>query len=275
VLVTWAMSPKEMTDLNQAMITKPADWEWADSVLPTLYVSTGTKPAHPSYNNSHLSAVTTNRPLLVLPRSGTHDMRPWGGFGANPSPEGCQTAWNAVKQRAHGGWPYSEVIADDLNKAIFTQFYWSPDRPVAEIVREYVAFEYSPEVVDEVCGAIRTLETNHTQLRWVDGKLVDGLPVKTAPGPAPRDPATDAAYETLKRVDAKLPAYARHSWRWRILYLRALLDSELRNNDGKPTKPCEAAFRELIEIYHAQNAEFMARMPVVGKSASKSLPEAP
>jgi hypothetical protein len=54
-----------------------------------------------------------------------------------------------------------------------------------------------------------------------------------------------------------------------------LLDSELRNNGGKATKSCEAAFRELTEIYHAQKAEFAAKMPDPGKPSSKSLPDAP
>jgi len=265
--------------LNQAMATKPADWAWVDSVVSTLFVSAGGRSSqHPAFNQTPLFDVSTdtslaipgNRPLLTFPRMGTHDMFPWGAFGADPTPEGCQAAWNTIKDRAHGGWPYSEVISDDINKFVFTQFYWSPNRPVAEIIREYVAFEYSPDVVEEVCGAIETLENNHTRLRWAGGMLIDRPGWDTAnPEPAPRDVATDAAYETLKRVDRKLTAYARNNWRWRVLYLRALLDSELRKHGGKATTQCEAAFRELTEIYHAQKAEYPAKPPAPGEASPK------
>ena len=53
----------------------------------------------------------------------------------------------------------------------------------------------------------------------------------------------------MKLVDIKLPPWARSPWRWRILYLRALLYSELKSNPTRPTPACEAAFRELIKIY--------------------------
>jgi hypothetical protein len=262
-LVTWAFTPDEWADLNKAVAARPADWEWADSVLATLVVGTGGASPRfflfdaPKKAGDAATARLTcgDRPLLAFARMGAHDMYPWGAFGANPTPEGCQAAWNLVKHQSHGGWPYSEGIFDDINKAIFTQFGWSPDRPASEIVREYVAFEYSPDVVEDVCRAIKTLECNHRVLRWVDGMLIDRVernPDK--PEPAPPDPATDAAYKTLQRMETKLTAYARNSWRWRILYLRALLDSELRRNGGRPTKQCEEAFRELTEIYHAQKA---------------------
>ena len=68
--------------------------------------------------------------------------------------------WNAVKQHISGGFPYSEGIFEDMTKAVLSQLYWN-DRPAAETVREYVAFEYSPEVVDEMVKVIGTLEQNH------------------------------------------------------------------------------------------------------------------
>jgi len=38
------------------------------------------------------------------------------------------------------------------------------------------------------------------------------------------------------------------------LFLRALLDAELKGNGGKPNERCNEAFAELIRIYHAENA---------------------
>ena len=42
------------------------------------------------------------------------------------------------------------------------------------------------------------------------------------------------AYELIKEADTKLSVQARNSWRWRILYLRAMIDCEMFNSDGKP-----------------------------------------
>ena len=46
----------------------------------------------------------------------------------------------------------------------------------------------------------------------------------------------------------------RQAWRWRQLYLRALIDAELAKNRNLPNDRCQEAFAELIEIYHAQKA---------------------
>jgi len=42
-----------------------------------------------------------------------------------------------------------------------------------------------------------------------------------------------------------------------------LLDAELKTNGGKPNEQCNQAFAELIDIYHAQNAEPHVRPPLV------------
>ena len=60
----------------------------------------------------------------------------------------------------------------------------------------------------------------------------------------------------------KLTPQARQSWRWRQLYLRALLDAELKANGGKPNARCNEAFAELIKIYHAENANPAVRPPL-------------
>lgn len=47
-----------------------------------------------------------------------------------------------------------------------------------------------------------------------------------------------------------------------LLYLRALLDAELKANGGAPNARCKEAFAELIQIYHAQNANPVVRPPL-------------
>jgi len=200
-------------------------------------------------------------PMIGFPEISMAGMYPWGGFGANPQPARFQKEWNRVKERFGGGFPYSEGIYEDLNKVIFSQFYWDPNRDAYDTVREYLAYEFSPAVVPEMMKVIKILEEDH-HYRWWPGAPGDynfpgtdrwwnpakGLAFK-------QDPEAGEAYAIVRHVQAKLSPYAQNSWRWRIIYLRALLDSELQKNEGHPSKEAEDAFRELSGIYHATSPD--------------------
>ncbi len=214
-------------------------------------------------------------PLVGFPEISMHETFPWGGFGATPLTARARTQWNAVKATHAGGFPYSEGIYEDLTKAVYSQLYWN-DRPVEETVKEYIAFEFSPDVVDDVAGVIKTLEQNH-HWRWWPGKL-EGVQIEMnwfpSRGAKPQaDPGAEEAYATMRRVDERLSARAKQSWRWRQLYLRAFLDAELKANGGAPNDVCNKAFAELIEIYHARNAEPHVRPPLPENWRSDSRPD--
>jgi hypothetical protein len=79
--------------------------------------------------------IPDNLPLVGFPEISMEGMYPWGGFGANPQPARFQKDWNRVKNRVQGGFPYSEGTFEDLDKAIFAQFYWNPNKDVFDTVR--------------------------------------------------------------------------------------------------------------------------------------------
>jgi hypothetical protein len=245
ILSTWMFDDAEWQGLGEALAGEPA---WANFLLAEGNIPQK-KPAIR---------------LVGFPEISMVNMFPWGGFGATPLPRHFQDQWNGVSKQLVGGFPYSEGIYEDINKVVFSQFYWS-DRPAEETLREYIAFEYSPDVVDDVLSIVATLEQNH-HMRWWPGELegvkleMDWFPSRgTQPQP---DPNAEEAFETAKRVDAKLTPAARQAWRWRQVYLRALLDAELKRNHGSPTKACQEAFAELIRIYHAENANPVVRPPL-------------
>ncbi len=236
ILSTWLYDTNEWQGLKQAFSPKP---DWVDLIM--------TESA--AFAREGISGM----PTVGFPEISMEGMFPWGGFGANPQPRHFQANWDKVQDREAGGYPYSEGIFEDINKAVWAQLYWSDSTPVAETLKEYAAYEYSPAVADEVCGIIATLEQNHHR-RWWPGEFA-GTSLEHSTfakrGVKPQaDPGAEEAYAAAKRVDAKLPLWARNSWRWRILYLRALLDCELKNNPTQPTPACDAAFRELVRIYH-------------------------
>ncbi len=262
-LSTWYMDKAELAAVMQMLGERK---ELADglvnegNVLPAasgLGAVDGQAGAGPSVLRCGL-------PVVGFPEISMHDTFPWGGFGATPLTARAQGQWNAQKQGLDGAFPYSEGIYEDITKVVYSQFYWS-DQPAAETVKEYIAFEFSPDVVDDVAGVIKTLEQNH-HWRWWPGKLegvqleMNWFPSREAKPQA--DPGAEEAYATMQRVDKRLSPQARKSWRWRQLYLRALLDAELKANGGTPNDACNQAFAELIEIYHAENAEPHVRPPL-------------
>ena len=60
------------------------------------------------------------------------------------------------------------------------------------------------------------------------------------------------ALQLAEAVNTRLPAWAKRSWRWEILHLRAVLDRERFAGAGLETPAAEAAMLRLIELYHGQ-----------------------
>jgi hypothetical protein len=165
---------------------------------------------------------------------------PWGGYGANPLPARLASLWKQTQGKLAGGGPYSEGIYEDMNQVICLQLYWQKSRDTEDVVKEYVAFEYSPAAVDELAEAVRLLEAT-----WLE-----------------RGPKSAAAFALIQKAEAKLTPQAKAAWRWRILYLRGQIDSELfRRHDKLEGPVLKAAFEELTWIYHAEQAHSMPVRP--------------
>lgn len=167
---------------------------------------------------------------------------PWGGYGANPLPARLGRLWDQTQRKLSGGTPYSEGIYEDINKAICSQFYWDPERTAVETVREYAAFEYSPDVADDVVKLVEVFEQNHLRDRI--------------------GPNAVKAFDLARNIETRLTPQARAGWRWRVVYLRALIDLELLKTHGKlQGAVLRDAFRELTTIYHAEHAHSMPIRP--------------
>ena len=240
VLSTWLFDGRdgetppegEWEGMAKAFTPRP---DWVDYIMADSHTNF---PEYPLKNG-----VPGGLPLLNFPEISMWGMVPWGGYGANPLPNRFQKIWNRVSAKLSGGSPYSEGIYEDINKAIISQFYWNNKKAV-DTVREYISFEYSPEVVEEVSKAIEILEKNH---KYFSVDKLYNIPNNMME-------EAEKAYEYLKKAEMKLFSFVQNSWRWRILFLRSLIDYERFKNHGLPTEKCKKAFRELTKIYHAKNA---------------------
>jgi hypothetical protein len=235
--------------------------KWVDYILvdDIDYSEYSKEQANPARHFGGLQRYSGNppahRPPGGFPLVGFPDVcmwggLPWGGYGANPLPAHYQGIWNVGKDSLAGGFLYSEGIFDDLNKVLYGQFYWQKDRLAGSIVDEYIAYEFSPKVVAPVRRAIEILEANLP-------RKAENIEKGDLRFVFEHSSGTEEALNLIRQADKQLSARARASWRWRILYLRALIDDELVKNDFRVSPRCEEALQELTKIYYAQNADFV------------------
>ncbi|MHB9032169.1 MAG: hypothetical protein ACYC6L_03870, partial [Anaerolineae bacterium] len=239
VLSTWYFdhfTDREWEGLDRAFTEKP---DWCDYLLTDDYGD-----AFPPYPLEH--GVPGHLPVVSFPEISMYECAPWGGWGANPLFLHLQNLWKPLGHKLSGGFPYSEGIYEDLNKAACAQYFWDPDQPTALTVRQYLAYEFGAHLVTPLYQAVVILEHNlKRRLVQQDGAWRTQM--------ASTSGAADA-WETVRNLDRMLPEERRHCWRWRVIYLRALLDAELALSGGLHTPACEEAFQELTRLYHGENA---------------------
>ena len=218
---------------------------WVDYILAD---DNGTNfPAYPLKRG-----VPGHLPLVNFPEISMCNMSPWGGYGANPMPEHFQKIWDVSGRKLSGGLPYSEGIFEDMNKFIFSRFYWSGAIPAIDAVREYAAYYVSPHWAKAITQAVSILEKN-MDYRWALCSCGRGFS-RHQHGQG-HDYGAAKVWHLFKKIDAKLPAWARQEMRWRLLVLRATLDYELIRTGGRITPAMNRAFDEITRRYHAYHPD--------------------
>ncbi len=229
ILSTWMFDTPPEGEWQGLTEELQAHGGWVDGILAD---------AHEDYPRYPLDVcVPGGLPLLNFPEISMWGNWPWGGAGANPLPARFQHLWDQVKHVVQGGFPYSEGIYEDLNKAVVVQFYWDHDQSARATLGEYIAYEFGPGVTQEVLDLISIFET-------VAGCMYQHQVVN------PED--VQRAWHLAEAVDARLPDWARRNWRWELLHLRAVLDRERFAGGGLVTPAAEDAMLRLMEIYHCQ-----------------------
>lgn len=212
------------------------------------------------------------KPIVNFPEISMWGLAPWGGFGANPLPERFQRLWDSVRHLVRGGLPYSEGLYEDINKVQYAGYYWEPARRWTDILAEYINYEFSADAVEDVLELARCIEINHTRI--AEGEMPEGSVMRRAA-------------QLAAAIDARLSDRARTAWRWRILYIRAMLDEKryahlLADTSNDPKKllrfrfysgdrllndaEAQAMFLELQRYYHCvpHNGENHHTLPPAG-----------
>ena len=229
ILSTWTFDTPPEGEWEGLTRSLKKDGGWVDYILADAHED------FPRYPLDH--GVPGGVPLVNFPEISMWGNSPWGGYGAHVLPRRFQRLWDQAKHVLAGGFPYSEGIYEDMNKAIVVQFYWDRDRSARDTLREYAAYEYSPAVVEDVLTIVDLLETTATQVQT-------NQPVSAA--------NVRKAADLAQAVEERLPKQARQGWRWEILRIRTILDRERFAGGGLQTPTAVAAMRRLIAIYHCQ-----------------------
>jgi hypothetical protein len=216
-----------------------------------------------------------NHELWDLPQIGFPEISmmyctPWGGFGANPYPEYIRGIWSVSGGELDGGFAYSEGVFEDINKFLISRAYWTGKCVPEMALQEYVA-AYFPGLPENngVAEALALMETTLLRTRYLKDSTKPAYPS----GLMDFDPEgtryviketanIEKIYETIIAADTNLSAQIRNSWRWRIVFLRAVIDHELLGHDFNSTQVCVDAYRELIKIYSSPNVYWWVRPPL-------------
>lgn len=241
ILSTWYFDelyegPKPIGEFDGLYAHLRTDMRYVD------YIMVDSHNFYPTYPLTH-EVVT---PIINFPEISMYGLRSWGGRGAVPLPRRFQQIWDSAGRVLSGGMPYSEGMYEDVSKVQFAGYYWHPAHHYREILGEYIAYEFSAEVVDEVLEMMELIEENHVGVRE---------------GREPRMEAAARAEALARAVDTQLDARARASWRWRLLYIRARIDGMIYRYHEAHCRGGERALYELWqtrEAYLADNDEAQA-----------------
>jgi hypothetical protein len=216
VMATWQFSDAEWKGLTTTFAKRP---DWVDYVMTDRHVNF---PDYPLRNG-----VPGGLPLLNFPEISMHSA-PWGGYGADPLPEYNTRRADLLRARISGGWPYSEGIFEDVSKFFWSQFYWNPQRTTDDIHAEYAAYYLGPEFADDAVRLFRLQEKmgRPDQLRELRPRNQGGI---------------DEAWQLAQKIDARLAPWAKSSWRWRLIHIRATVDRIAKNMRGAYATPAERA----------------------------------
>ena len=228
--------------------------EWVDYLV--VFFQDNQKLPQPIMSERNLAGI----PLIGFPEISMYGAVPWGGFGANPMPDRLERLWKRDRALLAGGYPYSEGIFEDINKIIMLSFYTGRHKTAEEAVMEYAKYEFSQQYAREITDIIFMME--HTLDRYRDENAEENGK-NHARFVLQHTEQVDEIYRRVLALHDLLDIKTKSSWRWRILYLRALIDHELLHNNFYVSDKCESYFNELTEIYYAEFANYYVAPPTI------------
>ena len=238
IVSTWVFHDDDWAGLYKWLETYDVDYILADSHTD-----------FPKYPLEH--PVPKNIPVITFPEISMWGRAPWGGYGATVMPKRFERLFRQAERISSGFVCYSEGLYEDINKEVVNGLYIDPATKVDDLLRTYASY-YLPGTDPEDFVALCTIfEANHRFPGNHSHPRFNDVPVDSEELAAYRRRAADAC-RIAARMNGKLFPAFRRSWRWRLIYLRAMIDCEILAAREAAPESARLYFDELVEIYHAE-----------------------
>lgn len=188
------------------------------------------------------------RPILNFPEISMFGAYPWGGFGTNPLPKLMEGLWKNNGHKVAGGYAYSEGMYEDLNKVIILRQY-RDNQSSEDTIREYLNYEFglTGEVLENTVQAVmameETLPRSNPYATEIPHSYIIEKPEKI--------PFIEKA---IIEADKTLSDEVRNTKKWKLIYLRAVIDGELLRNNFVRNEKTLAYFHELTQMGYLETA---------------------
>jgi len=123
----------------------------------------------------------------------------------NPQPFYYAKIHNRFAPFTDGFLSYSDGVHDDVNKVVWSQMAWNPEKDVRQVLVEYSRFFFRSSVADTGADAILALERN-----WV--------------GPLEENGGVETTFAFWQNLESKHPEL-KENWRWQQLVMRSYYDT--------------------------------------------------
>ena len=127
------------------------------------------------------------------------------------------------------------------------------------VLLTYIRYYFGDAVVNDLLNAVQIMENTYPRHLLTHEKATSSLAL-------------------IDQVDRRLPSHLRESWRWRLLYLRAVIDMESASDPdetGVVSDRQNECFEELVRLYCAENAESAVRPPLRTEKSNNSMQATP
>ncbi|MCE1200207.1 MAG: hypothetical protein LWW85_14660, partial [Marinilabiliales bacterium] len=161
-----------------------------------------------------------------------------GREACNPRPIAEMKIHNRFAPFTDGFISYSDGCHDDVNKAVWSQMGWDPEKPIQEVLFEYANFFFGSKVAEDAASGILALEKNWSGPIEENGGIL----------------ATWNLWNTLENRNPQL----KENWRWQLMLLRANYDRYLqikKDYEQKLEKEANAVLRNAGKMGAVQAME--------------------
>lgn len=127
----------------------------------------------------------------------------------NPRPAAQKNIHNVFAPYAQGNISYSEGINDDVNKFVWCDQDWNPDRPVADTLRDYARFLIHSDYAEPIARGLMALEEN-----WI--------------GPLAVNDRVEITLAQWHQMEEEAPPQVLGNYRFQMGLLRAYYDAYVK-----------------------------------------------